>query len=132
EYGHEAAQLVAHPEPIGHPAEPSRFFPCANDFALHDERATGIGPERDERLQLPHILTPQRRRGLEAQAHERATLEAVPHVVLERAGHSVERSGLPIVRRARAGLDLEPLAQAVLVDVLLAASLIGNDDFILG
>src|SRR5256886_3443086 len=37
-----------------------------------------------------------------------------------------------LFRSARTGLELEPLAQAALVDVLLAASLIGNDDFVFG
>src|SRR5438874_1574668 len=80
EHRHEAAQLVAHPKPIGHPAEPPGFFPRADDFALHHERAAGIGTEGHERLHLPHVLPAQRRRGLDAQVHERATLEAVPQV----------------------------------------------------
>src|SRR5204863_2325142 len=86
--------------------------------------------ERDERLHLPHVLPAQRRRGLKTHARERPALEAVPDVVLERACHSVERPRLPVERRARAGLELEPLAQAVLIDALLTASLIGDHDFV--
>src|SRR6266566_2533888 len=129
EHGHEAPQLVARAHAIRHPVEPA-VFPRGDHFALHHERASGIGAEREERLHFPRVLAAQGRRGLEPETHERAPLETVPQVVLERAGHAVECPRLPVQRRARAGLELEPLAQAMLVDVLLAARSIGDDDFV--
>src|SRR5205823_1851590 len=126
---HEAPQLVARAHAIRHPVEPA-VFPRGDHFALHHERASGIGAEREEWLHFPRVLAAQGRRGLEPETHERAPLETVPQVVLERAGHALERPRLPVQRRARAGLELEPLAQAMLVDVLLTARLIGDDDFV--
>src|SRR6184192_2047296 len=129
EHGHEAPQLVACAHAIRHPVEPA-VFPRGDHFALHHERASGIGAEREEWLHFPRVLAAQGRRGLEPETHERASRETVPQVVLQGAGHAVERPRLPVQRRARAGLELEPLAQAMLVDVLLTARLIGDDDFV--
>src|SRR6266699_2943290 len=74
EHGHEAPQLVARAHAIRHPVEPA-VFPRGDHFALHHERASGIGAEREERLHFPRVLAAQGRRGLEPETHER---EATP------------------------------------------------------
>src|SRR5205823_11062255 len=72
EHGHEAPQLVARAHAIGHPTEPAALFPRRDDFALHHERTSGPGAEREEWLHFPRVLAAQGRRGLEPETHERA------------------------------------------------------------
>src|SRR5213082_3396294 len=81
EHGHEAPQLVARAHAIRHPVEPA-VFPRGDHFALHHERASGIGAEREEWLHFPRVLAAQGRRGLEPETHERAPHETVHRLYL--------------------------------------------------
>src|SRR6266496_2612284 len=59
-----------------------------------------------------------------------APLEAVPHVVLERPRDAVEGVRPAVERRPGARLQLEPLAEAVLVEELLAPRVVGDHDLV--
>src|SRR3989454_6638041 len=53
--------LSAHPEPIRERREAFRLLPRAHDLALDHDSSGGRRAERDERLDLPHVLPAERR-----------------------------------------------------------------------
>src|SRR5256885_3983447 len=72
------------------------FFFFFNDTAtteiytlsLHDALPISRG---DERLDLPRLLAPERRRPLDPERHQSAPHGRIPDVVLEGARHPIER-----------------------------------------
>src|SRR6266704_2069764 len=132
DHRHESTDLPRDAEAILERGDARRLLPGAHDLTLHEQGARWGRAEREERLDLPQRRATQGRGDLEPDARERAAFEAVPHVVLHGPGDAVEGVGLPVERRAGARLHLKPLPQAALVDALLAAALIGDDDLVLG
>src|SRR5439155_16715076 len=128
DHRHHASDWAAHRELIRERREAFRLLPRAHDLALDHDSSGGRRAERDERLDLPHVLPAERRARLRPQARQGPVLKAVPYVELQRGADAVEGVGLTVERRPSAGLQLKALAQPVLVDELLTARRTKDDD----
>ena len=88
--------------------------------------------EREERFDLPAVLSPEPRRGLEAEGGDGERLRGVPEVELPREARPVEAVGRSVERGPRFGLDLEAGAEAPLEDVVLLAVVIDKHNLVFG
>src|SRR5437773_3701303 len=110
DHRHHASDWAAHPEPIRERREAFRLLPRAHDLALDHDSSGGRRAERDERLNLPHVLPAERRARLRPQARQGPGLMAVPYVALQRGADAVAGVRLTVERRASAGPQLKALA----------------------
>src|SRR5439155_4792701 len=128
----DAPKILRHADPVLEAGDAALLFPGPDDLSLNGHHLMRAPAERQERLDLPAILSPERRRGLEAEGGDGERLRGVPEVELPREARPVEAVGRSVERGPRFGLDLEAGAEAPLEDVVLLAVVIDKHNLVFG